>query len=523
MDPLAAEYSKLQPKRFPARELRETAEGRYWKGFSLPSTVKQFGAVTSLDFASEKPHYLAVTSSTRVIIYDRLLGVRRTIGRFKDKAYGGTFRADGKLLAAGGEDGIVQVFDTNSRSLLRRLTGHRRPVHSVTFAQDKQHLISGGDDATVRLWDIASGAQVARLDGHSDYVRALAVSPSSHDVWATGGYDHICKIWDARTQGSTISMNHGAPIESLAFFPSESMLVTAGGAYLCCWDLYSGGRLLHKFAAHQKTVTSVLVQRAVSTPSSDGSLRILSSSLDGHVKVFDPEVFKLTHASKYPSPILSLAVAPDNSSFAVGMADGTLSLRRRRQQKILQESATAPASRKRYAPRLTASSFRYFIRGQSAKAAASDFVVAARRKVKLADYDRLLRRFRYKEALDSALSSRRPEVVSGVVEELVTRGALSAALSGRDAEGLLPVVDHMAKYIRDPRHTQMLCAVGHRLLDAYTMPGDSGTADVTSRGLLRTLNILQERANAELGVQDDLISLKGMLDSLLAAGSFQKM
>ncbi len=117
----------------------------------------------------------------------------------------------------------------------------------MTFAQDNQHLLSGGDDATVRLWDIASGAQVTRLDGHSDYVRALAVSPSSHDVWATGGqvwtvptlnfwtkifqflsnfsilffrYDHVCKIWDARTQGSSISMNHGAPIESLAFFPS---------------------------------------------------------------------------------------------------------------------------------------------------------------------------------------------------------------------------------------------------------------------------------------------------------------
>ena len=89
MDPLAAEYSKLRPKQFPARELRETAEGRYWKGFTLPSTVKQvrmhieiiylfkqldlkiqiylqFGAVTSLNYASEQPHYLAVTSSTRV-------------------------------------------------------------------------------------------------------------------------------------------------------------------------------------------------------------------------------------------------------------------------------------------------------------------------------------------------------------------------------------------------------------------------------------------------------------------------
>lgn len=113
--------------------------------------------------------------------------MRRTISRFKDKAYGGTFRPDGKLLAAGGEDGVVQIFDTNSRSLLRQLAGHRRPVHAVSFAHDTQHLLSGGDDATVRLWDIASGSQLSRLDGHGDYVRALAVGPSSHDVWATGG------------------------------------------------------------------------------------------------------------------------------------------------------------------------------------------------------------------------------------------------------------------------------------------------------------------------------------------------
>lgn len=122
----------------------------------------------------------------------------------------------------------------------------------------------------------------------------------------------MCKVWDARTQKSTMAFDHGAPIESLAFFPSgafraaavgpmlpsltppllsllgtraESMLVTAGGAHLCCWDLFSGGKLLHKFAAHQKTVTSVVVQRVNPGPSSDGSLRILSASLDGHVKV----------------------------------------------------------------------------------------------------------------------------------------------------------------------------------------------------------------------------------------------
>lgn len=35
--------------------------------------------------------------------------LKRTIARFKDKAYGATWREDGKLLVAGGQDGIVQV------------------------------------------------------------------------------------------------------------------------------------------------------------------------------------------------------------------------------------------------------------------------------------------------------------------------------------------------------------------------------------------------------------------------------
>ena len=44
-----------------------------------------------------------------MIVYDGLMGVKRTFSRFKDKAYSGVFRSDGRLVAAGGEDGLVQV------------------------------------------------------------------------------------------------------------------------------------------------------------------------------------------------------------------------------------------------------------------------------------------------------------------------------------------------------------------------------------------------------------------------------
>lgn len=33
-------------------------------------------------------------------------------------------------------------------------------------------------------------------------------------------YDHICKLWDIRQLRCLASVDHGAPIESVAFFPS---------------------------------------------------------------------------------------------------------------------------------------------------------------------------------------------------------------------------------------------------------------------------------------------------------------
>ena len=59
----------------------------------------------------------------QVIIYDaKTQKARRTYARFKDKAYCGSFRPDGKVVLAGGEDGILQVA-TCFLGCLRRVFG----------------------------------------------------------------------------------------------------------------------------------------------------------------------------------------------------------------------------------------------------------------------------------------------------------------------------------------------------------------------------------------------------------------
>lgn len=100
--------------------------------------------VSNVAFSPVSPYYLAATASAKVVVYDcRTLNVKRSLTRFKDIAYSGNFRSDGKLLVAGGENKHVQILDINSRSVLRLLRGHDKAVHVTQFSPDKLNVLSG--------------------------------------------------------------------------------------------------------------------------------------------------------------------------------------------------------------------------------------------------------------------------------------------------------------------------------------------------------------------------------------------
>lgn len=521
------QYRKVEIRRFPARALRETAEGRYWRAFQPPLTAPQAGAVTHLDVCPTAPYHFAATASTRVLVYDgTTTKVHKQFSRFKDVAYAGCFRSDGKVMAAGGESKIVQVFDVAHKTLLRQLTGHAAAVRAMQFSSDKVHVVSGSDDGTVRSWDVAVGEEVNRLVGHTDYVRAIAASPQGPEIFASGGYDHSCKIWDVRTQASVMNLDHGAPIESLAWFPSAGLIATAGGPMVCVWDVMTGRRV-QRLTNHQKTVMCVRVVADVGPPSRGAAdahvtaTRMFTGSLDGHLKVYDCDLFKVTHVSKYPGPITALAVAPDCSALAVGTANGLLSIRRRAKPRdaggmgsALGAAGGSPAGSKPKVskpPRMMTGVYRYFMRGQSSKAGASDLKIAAQRRAHLAPFDRKLKSFRLGDALDAALHTHRPEVVISLLEELLGRGGLQSAVSGRHAQTLCPILDFLAKYLTEPRYTTLLVGVVETVLDVYgSVVGQSAAVD-------DKLRLLKERLMIEVRLQRDLMQLQGALEPILTA------
>lgn len=100
---------------------------RHFHSFRHPLFIKHAAPVTHIHFSPAKPYRYAATASTRVIVYAPKTGkVVKTVTRFKDVARCGEFRKDGKLMVAGSDDGLVQIFDVGSRAVLRTMKDHNQ-------------------------------------------------------------------------------------------------------------------------------------------------------------------------------------------------------------------------------------------------------------------------------------------------------------------------------------------------------------------------------------------------------------
>jgi len=102
----------------------------------------------------------------------------------------------GRLLATGGTDKVVILWDAEDWNVRRRLAGHSGTIWTVSFTPDGLRIASGGDDQRVLIWNLSNGKVLQTLCGHTDLVRSVVFSPDGKMI-ASGSHDRVILIRSA--------------------------------------------------------------------------------------------------------------------------------------------------------------------------------------------------------------------------------------------------------------------------------------------------------------------------------------
>ncbi len=209
------------------------------------------------------------------------------------------FSADGKRLAAAGQDNRVRVWlvETLQASLTlaehTQLAGHTQAVKAIAFHPQYPILASGSRDKTIRIWQVQTRELVATLTQHRLAVNTLAFSPDG--AWlASGGSDHRVCLWRVHGEAGKPRLTHHKTLTdhvdsvlAVAFSPDSQTLATGGDdRTIKLWDV-AQGHLQQTLSAHSWSVSALSFSPITSCSSASTEKPFLiSGGWDGLLKLW---------------------------------------------------------------------------------------------------------------------------------------------------------------------------------------------------------------------------------------------
>lgn len=277
------------------------------------------------------------------------------------------FSPDGRLIATGGVDRVVRLWESQTAKPLTELPGHGGTAMCGEFSPDGKRLATGGrEDHTINVWNVADSTLEATLRGHQGGVRSLAFLPNGNLV--SGSEDQSAAIWDLAAKKLLRRIDVGQPVYRVAVSPDGRQIATGTGNLpksqpgdVRIWNAETGAamqtlrdsqgyQLGLTWAADGKTLAAINTAGSVSLwaaetgergPTVGGlkTIRALALSPNherlavgdgsnaGYVWIYDVSTGQLLAETKaHDKLLLSVTFSPDGNTLATASEDGNVKL-----------------------------------------------------------------------------------------------------------------------------------------------------------------------------------------------------
>ncbi|KAI8872057.1 WD40 repeat-like protein [Ramicandelaber brevisporus] len=229
---------------------------------------------------------------------------------------------DGCHLAVGISDGVVEIWDAESGSRLRKMAGHSARVGAMSW---NDHILSSGSrDTTIWHHDVRIAQhKTAVLSVHTNEVCGLQWRSSDGMMLASGGNDNMVHVWDARstTAPRFSKSNHSAAVRAIAWCPWQTNLLATGGGgtdrQIHFWNTTTAARLHSVDAGSQ--VTSIQWSKEYKEFCSTHGFP------DNNISVWAyPSLAKIIDIPAHDNRVLHSAISPDGQTVATASSDESL-------------------------------------------------------------------------------------------------------------------------------------------------------------------------------------------------------
>ncbi len=291
--------------------------------------------------------FTTISSDKTIRIWDAATGLefQDSVGR-APHSYGFCLSNDGGLLATGGKEGSVSIWNAHSGELIRNFAALGNFINSADFSPDGKHLVvcswnntlkvldaetgkeifvletmtagspscvfspdgkyfaAGSGDKQAYIWN-SKNSKIVRKLGHEASLTYVAFSPDSRYFACAVGNGEVV-LWSTKDWTKIRSIQEGGIVHCLDFSPDGKEIVTAGRNNVAkIWDIESGQP---KLALEEN---DNLIWSVAYSPKGD---RIATGSADNSIRIWDAQSGVCTLIiSDLSDPVYNLAFSPDGT------------------------------------------------------------------------------------------------------------------------------------------------------------------------------------------------------------------
>ena len=249
------------------------------------------------------------------------------------------FSPDNKLLATGGMDGVVKLWQTaviaqfqldsqNRKNdapkppipqTKKMFTAHTAGVNDIAFSPDGKRIATCGPDGTAKVWDADTLKSIFTIPAHKGAAYAVAFSPDGSLI-ATCGADKTAKIWKSSYDGAKavfVMDGHEGAVLGLSFSPDGNQLATASGT-----PKKSGQVRVFNVETGKEDYNLGMLDDVMTTVCFHPRLkRLAAGGKDKKIRVFNTDTKKQIYNDQHSSELIRITFTADGGRLGSICAD----------------------------------------------------------------------------------------------------------------------------------------------------------------------------------------------------------